>query len=432
VSPVTATTGSPRVASTPRKGGRLYVRGVAVRGLAALEQLAGGLGTAAMALLVAVALAVSVVLCVVGVGLVLVPLCLRGVRALTERERSRLTRWGYPITPTAPAAPAAPTLRAYLVHAPARREISWLAEHATLGFLLGFLGVLMPVSAVRDLSFVFWWRLLPEGEAAPSLPLWTVTSWAAAFGVAALGLTWVAAIALLGPGIARLQAAPGRLLLTGPGGPDLSLRVAELTATRAAALDAHATELRRIERSLHDGTQNRLVAVTVLLGTVRQALAGDPSSALAAVDRAQDAAEAALADLRSVARTILPPVLSDRGLRGALHALAADSPVPCHVEVDVSTRCAAAVEATAYFTVAEALTNTARHSSASRVRVTVRRSSVRLEVIVEDDGVGGANDERGSGLLGIRRRAEALDGTMTLHSPEGGPTRVEVDLPCGS
>lgn len=416
------------MASTPRKGGRPYVRGVAVRGLAALEQLAGGLGTAAMALVVAVALAVSVVLCVVGVGLVLVPLCLRGVRALAERERSRLTRWGYPITPTTPAAP---TLRAYLAHASARREIGWLAEHATLGFLLGFLGVLMPVSAVRDLSFVFWWRLLPEGKAAPSLPLWTVTSWAAALGVAALGLTWVVAIALLGPGIARLQAAPGRLLLTGPGGPDLSLRVAELTATRAAALDAHATELRRIERSLHDGTQNRLVAVTVLLGTVRQALAGDPSSALAAVDRAQDAAEAALADLRSVARTILPPVLSDRGLSGALHALATDSPVPCRVEVDVSTRCAAAVEATAYFTVAEALTNAARHSNASRVQVTVRRNSARLEVTVADDGVGGAN-ERGSGLLGIRRRAEALDGTMTVHSPKGGPTRVEVDLPCGS
>ncbi len=400
-----------------------------MRGLGALEQLAGGLGTAAMALVLAAALVVSVLLCLVGVGLVLVPVCLRGVRALAERERSRLARWDYPVNPTAPAAP---TLRAYLTQSQARRELGWLGEHATLGFLLGFLGVLMPVSAVRDLSFLLWWRLLPDGQAAPSLPLWTVTSWASAFGVTALGLAWVVAIAALGPPIARLQAAPGRLLLSGPAGPDLSLRVAELTATRAAALDAHATELRRIERSLHDGTQNRLVAVTVLLGTVRQALARDPSTALAALDRAQDAAEAALADLRSVARTILPPVLSDRGLSGALHALATASGVPCHVEVDVSTRCAAAVEATAYFTVAEALTNTARHSNAAQVLVTVRRSSARLTVTVDDDGDGGADDQRGSGLLGIRRRAEALDGAMTLHSPPGGPTRVEVTLPCGS
>lgn len=382
-----------------------------------------------MALVVATTLLLCVVLCLVGVGFVLIPVCLRGVRALAERERSRLVRWGYPMTPTAP--PTC-TLRTYLTDAPARRELRWLVIHATLGFLFGFLGVLMPVSAVRDVSFVLWWRLLPAGHAAPSLPLWTVTDWTGAIWVAALGCGWFAAIVLLAPAFGRFQAAPGRLLLPGPSGPDLTLRVVELTATRAAALDAHATELRRIERSLHDGAQNRLVAVSVLLGTVRQAVVRDPSTALEAVNRAQDAAEAALADLRAVARTILPPVLTDRGLSGALDALAAASPVPCHIRVDVATRCAAAVEATAYFTVAEALTNTARHSGAARVLVTVRGSSSRLEVTVEDDGVGGADHHRGSGLLGIRRRAEALDGTMTLHSPAGGPTRLEVDLPCGS
>lgn len=123
----------------------------------------------------------------------------------------------------------------------------------------------------------------------------------------------------------------------------------------------------RIERARHDGAQNRLVAVTVLLGIVRQALARDPSTAFESLDRAQGAAEAALADLRSVVWTVLPPVLSDRGLSGAIDGLAAASSIPCRIQVEVATRCAAAVEATAYFTVAEALTNAVRHSGASRI-----------------------------------------------------------------
>lgn len=133
-----------------------------------------------------------------------------------------------------------------------------------------------------------------------------------------------------------------------------------------------------------------------------------------------------------MARTILPPVLSDRGLSGAIDGLAAASPIPCRIQVEVATRCAAAVEATAYFTVAEALTNAVRHSGASRILVAVRGDAVRLEVTVQDDGVGGANEQRGSGLIGIRRRAEAIDGAMSIDSPPGGPTRVEVVLPCGS
>ncbi|NDZ69654.1 sensor histidine kinase, partial [Streptomyces sp. SID10362] len=156
----------------------------------------------------------------------------------------------------------------------------------------------------------------------------------------------------LGPGMARLQAAPARRLLAAGPDTDLSLRVAELTATRAAALDAHATELRRIERSLHDGAQNRLVSVTVLLGAARRMAARDPAGADELLERAQSAAEQALAELRSVARGILPPVLADRGLAGALSGLAADCGVPCRVEADVPERCAAAVEATAYFVVA--------------------------------------------------------------------------------
>jgi signal transduction histidine kinase len=250
--------------------------------------------------------------------------------------------------------------------------------------------------------------------------------------VGLLGVGWLALAIGLGPGLARLQAWTGRRLLSPPADTDLSLRVAQLTATRAAALDAHALELRRIERSLHDGTQNRLVAVNVLIGTARRALARDPASADAILDRAQHAAEQALAELRTVGRGILPPVLADRGLAGALTGLAGACGVPCRVEVHVPGRCAASVEATAYFVVAEALTNVAKHSAARSATVTVRRDRERLLLQVDDDGHGGADEGHGSGLIGIRQRVEAYDGRFIMTSPPGGPTTMHVELPCGS
>ncbi|MGH8882861.1 MAG: sensor histidine kinase, partial [Stackebrandtia sp.] len=137
-------------------------------------------------------------------------------------------------------------------------------------------------------------------------------------------------------------------------------------------------------------------------------------------------------ELRTVVRSILPPVLENRGLDGALSALAADSPIPCSIEVDIPVRSPASVEATTYFTVAEALTNAAKHSRASRIDVSVTRSGDRLTATVTDDGVGGADPETGSGLAGIRRRIAAHDGLTTVTSPLGGPTVVEVELPCGS
>jgi signal transduction histidine kinase len=247
-----------------------------------------------------------------------------------------------------------------------------------------------------------------------------------------MGVGWVAVVIGLSPGMARLQAWTGRRLLATSADADLSLRVAQLTATRAAALDAHAVELRRIERSLHDGTQNRLVAVNVLLGAARRAMSRDPAAAEAMLDRAQDAAEQALAELRTVARSILPPVLADRGLAGALTGLAGSCAVPCLIEVDVPGRCAASVEAVAYFVVAEALTNVTKHSGASSVAVAVRRDRDRLLLRVHDDGHGGADEAHGSGLGGIRRRVEAYDGRFILTSPPGGPTTMQVELPCGS
>ncbi|MET8901367.1 MULTISPECIES: sensor domain-containing protein [unclassified Streptomyces] len=408
------------------------VREAAVRTLraagAATGQLVGGLGTAFLALGVLVLLAVAAVTAPVGVGLLLAPVALRALHALARRERERLSRRGPGIVPPDPP-PA--RLRAALPDATTRRELSWLVRHATLGFLLGLCGLLLPVCAVRDTTFPLWWGLVPEGGTSTSIGIGTAESWWGAVAVGLLGLGWTAILLGLGPGMARLQAAPARRLLAAGPDTDLTLRVAELTATRAAALDAHATELRRIERSLHDGAQNRLVSVTVLVGAARRMAARDPAGADELLERAQSAAEQALAELRSVARGILPPVLADRGLAGALSGLAADCGVPCRVEADVPRRCAASVEATAYFVVAEALTNIAKHSGAGRAWVTAGVRGDRLRVVVGDDGRGGADETGGSGLSGIRRRVAALDGTFDLTSPRGGPTVLTVTLPAG-
>ena len=394
----------------------------------ALEHLVGGLGTALLALAALLWTLLVAVTSVAGIGLPGAHGALRWVRSVADRERGRLTRWG-PAVPDPGAVPAG--LRNAIKDPFVRRELAWLPLHAIGGSLLGLLGVALPLYAVQDLTFPLWYRLVPPEAGAPSIVWWRVSGPGGALLVGLLGVGWLVAAVAGSPILARIQAAPGRWLLSPPPGVDLSLRVAELTVTRAAALDAHALELRRIERSLHDGTQNRLVAVNVLLGAARRALQRDPARADEILGQAQDAAEQALGELRTVVRGILPPVLDDRGLAGALDGLAASCAVPCLLDVDVPVRCAASVEATAYFVVAEALTNMVKHSGATRVVVAVRRERDRLLVGVEDDGRGGAEEGAGSGLTGIRRRVEAYDGRLTLTSPPGGPTRMRVELPCG-
>jgi signal transduction histidine kinase len=397
--------------------------------LGSLEPIAIGLVTSILALVALLWLTVVAVLCLVGVGLVLAPFTLRLVRAVANRERARLTRWG-PDDVMSPG-PVPARLWDALRDGAVQRELSWLALHALPGLALGMTGLTMALATIRDGAMPLYWRLIPEGEAAPQIPLWTIHDTTGAIATGLLGVGWVFLSVALLPGIARLQALPGRKLL--PPGPDfdVSLRIAHLTATRAAALDAHATELRRIERTLHDGTQNRLVAVNVMLGAARRALKRDPDSADAMLGRAQDAAEEALTELRAVVRSILPPVLADRSLGDALTALAASSPVDCRIDADLPGRCAASVEASAYFIVAEALTNIAKHSQARHAVVVLRRHENLLHVRITDDGVGGADESGGSGLGGIRRRVEAHDGTFALASPAGGPTTLTVSLPCG-
>lgn len=209
-------------------------------------------------------------------------------------------------------------------------------------------------------------------------------------------------------------------------------RSAELSETRAAAVAAADTERRRIERDLHDGAQQRLVALGVELGVARRAAATDGSVALAALDHAHTEVKGTLADLRDLVRGIHPAVLTDRGLDAALSALAAGSPVRVRVDVADSLDLDNATEAAAYFVVAEALTNVAKHAGAESAWVRVSRTEDRMQIDVSDDGRGGALAHPGGGIAGLRGRVAALDGTLDLNSPAGAGTRLTVELPCAS
>jgi signal transduction histidine kinase len=222
-----------------------------------------------------------------------------------------------------------------------------------------------------------------------------------------------------------------RALLSAPREAVLSARVEELTTTRAGAVDAATAKLGQIERDLHDGAQARLVALAMGLGLAEERFARDPDGARELVGEAREEAKRALVELRDLARGIRPSLLAERGLGPALTALAARSPVPASVELDLPDGLPDAVETAAWFVVSEALANAGKHARATRVLVRVDGADGRLRVEVSDDGGGGA-DPAGSGLDGLRKRVEALDGRLTVVSPPGGPTAIRAELPCAS
>nr|WP_306270343.1 sensor histidine kinase [Ornithinimicrobium sp. HY1793] len=408
------------------------LRSQVVAAAVATQWLVLGLGTALLALLTVVVLLLVAALCLIAVGLALVGPALRVVRWVADLERRRLTAMGHPTaSPYGPVPTGwAEILRFVRADVSTRRDLGWLVLHATVGLVLGLLPLELLSSAVQEISTPLWWQLAP-GQATLAGGFVTVDTWAGARWAVVTGIVWALLWLLLSPLLARGQAAPGLRLLAPHPGQDLPALVARLSATRAAALDAHAVELRRIERALHDGTQNRLVAVTVLAAAARRALTRDPASAEPILERVQDSAELALAELRSVVRSILPPVLEADGLPGALAALVAQCAVPTRLEVSVPVRLPVSVEAVAYYAVAEALTNVTRHSAAQGALVSVQQRGDQLWIEVTDDGSGGAAVGQGSGLSGIRDRVEAHDGTLEVRSPIGGPTLVQVVLPCG-
>ena len=206
-------------------------------------------------------------------------------------------------------------------------------------------------------------------------------------------------------------------------------RVHDLRDARRRIIDAADAERRRIERDLHDGAQQRLVSVTLTLRLVEARITSDPESACALVARAREEAEAAIVELRELARGIHPAVLSDHGLGPALDALAARAPVPVEVSGVPAEPLPPAIEAAAYFVTSEALANVAKYAQASAASVRVSIDDGRLCVQIADDGVGGADPAAGSGLDGLRDRVDALDGRLELESPPGAGTTLTVEIP---
>jgi signal transduction histidine kinase len=211
----------------------------------------------------------------------------------------------------------------------------------------------------------------------------------------------------------------------------LAQRVAKLTESRAGAVDAADVERRRIERDLHDGAQQRLVSLAMNLGLARATLADELSEpARQALREAHEEAKEALTELRELVRGLHPVVLQDRGLDAALSGIAARSPVPVRLTVDVARRVSSTVEAVGYFIVSEALANVNKHARATVVQVDVRLDGTMLRITVTDDGIGGADASRGTGLTGLAQRAASVDGSFGISSPLGGPTTIKVNLSC--
>ena len=273
--------------------------------------------------------------------------------------------------------------------------------------------------------------LLPDDE----VYVWSgvaVRGWAVAAPACLLGLVLLPLVPFAIRLVAALDGQFAALLLGPARAEVLDAKVAELTDSRSRVVDAVEVERQRIERDLHDGAQQRLVALAMDLGRAREKWDTDPAGAQLLVEDAHREAKQALVELRDLARGIHPAVLTDRGLDAALSSVAARSPVPVKLEIDVARRPNPTIEGIAYFVVCETLANVAKHADANRAVVTVARRGDRLLVEITDDGHGGASASDGSGLAGLRDRVEGVDGWLHISSPVGGPTTIIVELPCAS
>jgi len=309
------------------------------------------------------------------------------------------------------------------------KDLSWHLLLLPLGIAGFTIAVCCWGVTLGLISMPAWWQSVSDPPV--DLGFMHVDTWAKALLATAIGLASLPLTIALVRGSAAGTAALASAIL-GHRTAELEERVEVLTATRAGAVDAQAAELERIERDLHDGAQARLVAVAMDLGLAEQKLEEDPDAARDLLSGARDTAKQAIAELRDLARGIRPGLLAERGLGEAVSSFAARAAVPTTVEVDLPPqRLPPSVETAAYFVVAEALTNVAKHAGATNATVSLTARNGRLEVVVADDGRGRAN-ARGGGLTGLRRRVEALDGTLSLSSPPGGPTVLRAELPCES
>jgi signal transduction histidine kinase len=314
------------------------------------------------------------------------------------------------------------------------KELIYLFLSFPMGIASFVAAVAVWFTAFAGITFPLWAWAVTDGNSGDTSILWTRGSDISGLELLANVATGVVAL-FLAPWVMRvfalLREAMVRVLLARSREHELEHEVDRLADSRARSVDAASSERARIERDLHDGAQARLVALAMDLGRARDRLErqGDGGEAATLVAGAHEEAKRALAELRDLARGIHPSVLTDRGLDAALSSLAAGSPVPVTLDVDLPERPSVRVEAVAYFVLAELLTNVARHGQASGARVGVARLGDRLVLEVWDDGVGGADPALGTGLAGLVERVQSLDGSLAIDSPHGGPTCARAELP---
>jgi signal transduction histidine kinase len=368
-------------------------------------------------------------------GLALVPWMMTLVRMRADLERRRASRTGVLVTrpyhppPERAVAGSWPRFRWTVTDPATWRDLAWLAPGAIVGLTLGTIGVLVPLYGLAGLTLMPLWIWLGTGWYAYGA-LWSIDTLPAGLLCLPQGAVILVAGLWAAPWLRRVDAQFARLFLAPTRAAELRLRVTQLTVTRADTVDAQAAELRRIERDLHDGVQARLVSLSMAIGLADTLIDRNPAKAHKLLAEARESSGTALVELRHLIRGIHPPVLAERGLGGAVRALALSLPVSITVDIDLPGRPDTPVESAAYFAVAEALTNMIRHSRAHTGSVSVRHADGTLTMVVADDGIGGADPATGTGLRGIERRLAAFDGTIALSSPPGGPTVITMEVPC--
>lgn len=400
--------------------------------------------------LAAVRFVVLMVLFLLGIGLFVIFIgipvlaaAMYTARGFADLDRSRLsTVQGWKATrPTYRRAGEKRGLRKFFV--PLGQGQSWADwGHGVLGifpsvFGFGITLVWWAVALAGVTSFAYQWAIPRDPDGTTGL----ASLLGLGDGVVAeatvntiIGVIFLVTLPAVVRGTAAMSASLARALLTPDRVAELEFQVSELTESRDAAVLAEAGALRRLERDIHDGPQQRLVRLAMDLSTAQRRIERDPDAAKALIDAAVRQTRETLAELRNLSRGIAPPILADRGLRAALAAVAGRSTVPVELLVDLpdGVRLPSAVENAAYFVVAEALTNVAKHSGAAHCRVEVTRDPDQVRVHVVDDGNGGAHTAKGHGLAGLADRVRALGGHLDVDSPPGGPTRLTAELPCAS
>lgn len=323
-----------------------------------------------------------------------------------------------------------PMFRALVKDPATWRDLAWLLVNGTVGLAIALIPGSLLLASVWYLALPLVYLVFGAGAPRMDMVLFTIEDLPSSFFGWGLAVLSVLLLVVAGRPVLRLYAWLTRSLLAPTARARLDRRVTQLAESRTETIDTQAAELRRIERDLHDGAQARLVSLGMNIGLAEHLVTKDPEAAVALLSEAAKSSAEALAELRGLVRGIHPPVLADRGLDGAIQAIALSSAIPIEVHIDLPGRAPAPVESALYFAVAEIVANLGKHSEATEAWIRIEYSDGLIHTSVGDNGRGGAVPKPGSGLHGVERRLSAFDGTMLVSSPPAGPTIVTMELPC--